>query len=459
MQRTNNFLPKSNSNSKAKSKSVKFVSNNQFQALAEFDMDESTTPKVVESSIQSIETSAPVVEYQIDLELGQNSPQSALPVSRQQSVNFDDDYCGFERDGPINNFVADFASTPSYFDSEEDVISFLRGGSSSSDSAFPPTRQYTDKQFEYFEKLEEERLSRSTSDFDFEAEIFNLLLNSAGESTPRIEDEVLIEEPSNCATIPPRFKETDNSKTRRVIELILADFASLHTIDSFQTPISLRVRLPNESQLEGCTGRDDFSINLACRNPKTIGTIHDWLSTNYPNTMRDNTLKIIVLENRVDFSLRPKPPVVPAKDIEGSFVHALVNGASAPAPVEVTAKVGGGSSKAKAPKAKTSDTNTSEAKAPAKKERVTPTRHESWPESAKIMELLEASKETEDGKTASITCFIKGNFEDFKTWCYHETGKKSFQIGTGKEDSIRVRIFKEDRKDFTGGGSRKDDKR
>ena len=520
MQRQNNFLPKTNSNSKAKSKSVKFVSNNQFQVLAELDSDEST-PKAVESSIPSIETSTSAVEYQIDLELGENSPrsastsefnlnngsncnsrgnhildysddfpQSAVLPSRQQSVKFAEDYFDFKQDGSISNF----ASTPSFFDSEEEVISFLRGGNSSSGSsfafpsscqesvnftddfngmsclasAFPPSRQYTNKQFEYFEQLEKDRLSRSTSDFDFEAQIFNLLVDSAGESSPRIEDDILIADPPRCATIPPSFKETDNSKTRRAIECLLEDFASLYTFDSFQTPLSLRVRLPIESQLEGCTGRDDFSINLALRNPKTISTIHDWLYANYPNTMRENTLKISVLETRVDFSLRPKPPVVPARNVEGSFVHAIVNGASAPAPkpVEITAKVsggsgkvGGGSGKAKVSDLKASNANTSEAKAPAKKERVTPARHESWLESAKIIELLDAATETEDGKTASITCFIKGNFEDFQTWCYHETGKKSIQIGTGKEDSIRVRIFKGDRKDFTGGGSHKDSKR
>ena len=517
MQRQNNLLPK---NSKTKSRNVKFVSNNQFAVLAsEFDSDEST-PKAVESSIPSIETSTSAVEYQIDLELGENSPrsastsefdlndgsncnsrgnhildysenspQSAVLPSRQQSVKFAEDYIDFERDGSISNF----ASTPAFFDSEEEVISFLRGGNSSSGSSFafpssrqesvnfaddfngmsclaseyPRSRQYTDKQFEYFEQLEEERLSRSTSDFDFEAQFFNLLVDSAGESTPRIEDQILIEDSPRCATIPPSFKETDNSKTRRAIECLLEDFASLYTFDSFQTPLSLRVRLPNISQLEGCTGRDDFNINLAFRNPKTIATIHDWIHANYPNTMRENTLKIIVLEERIDFSLRPKPPVVPARDIEGSFVHALVNGAETAAnPDDANLKIGGGgsSSKVKAPKSKASDVKasnakTSEAKAPAKKERVTPARHESWPESAKIIELLDAATETEDGKTASITCFIKGNFEDFQTWCYHETGKKSIQIGTGKEDSIRVRIFKGDRKDFTGGGSRKDSKR
>jgi len=488
MQRQNNFLPK---NSKTKSKNVKFVSNNQFAVLAsEFDSDESTH-KAVESSIPSIETSTSAVEYQIDLELGENSPRSAstsefdLDDKDYDRPPFNGSNC-FSRGNHIYDYSDDFPQSAFAFSaSRQQSVNFADdfNGESTSGFEYPRSRQYREKQSEYLEELEdaefeELRIFDSISrihdsivnpaglDLD-ELAFFNLLVDSAGESTPRIEDQILIEDPPRCATIPPSFKETDNSKTRRVIECLLEDFASLYTFDSFQTPISLRVRLPNISQLEGCTGRDDFNINLALRNPKTIATIHDWIHVNYPNTMRENTLLIVVLEKRVNFSLRPKPPVVPARDIEGSFVHALVNGAETAAnPDDANLKVGGGgsSSKVKAPKAKASDVKDSnaktfEAKAPAKKERVTPARHESWPESAKIIELLAAANETEDGKTASITCFIKGNFEDFQTWCYHETGKKSIQIGTGKEDSIRVRIFKGDRKDFTGGGSRKDSKR
>jgi hypothetical protein len=503
MQRINNLM--TNPKSKSKAKNIKFVSNNQFDILAETESDESTTPGVVESLNQSIETSTPVVEYQIDLELGQNSSQFA---SRQQSVNFVEDYSRFDRDGSISNF----ASNPAFFDSEEDVISFLRGGKSSSEdceqdglisnsrgshifdcemprqtvfpstdiqSAFafafpssdqqslhfvddfddestPQSSQYNVDHFDKFEKLQANNPELDIPD------LFNLFARSLEDSSSCIDDEV---EDSFCATIPPRFKETDNSKTRRAIECLLEVFAKRYAIDSFQTPISFHVEFPDVSKLEGCTGRDDFNINLAFRNPKTIATIHDWIHANYPNTMRDNTILLTVLERHVKFSLRPKPPVVPARDIEGSFVHALVNGdesATVPNPDNANLKTGGGgggSSKAKASDVKASNAKTSETKAPAKKERITPARHESWPESAKIIELLAAANETEDGKTASITCFIKGNFEDFQTWCYHETGKKSIQIGTGKEDSIRVRIFKGDRKDFTGGGSRKDSKR
>ena len=534
MQRTNNLLPNnSKSNSKTKTKSVKFELKNQFDLLAsEFDSDEPITPQVVDSLKPSVETetSTSTVEYQIDLELGINSPESAF-----ESGNcFDDlEKCISN----YNNSIADFANTtPEFFDdgdhdrpliwdtipdqyafsstrqqsafafpaSHQQSVNFADdfNGESTPASEYPRSRQYTNNQFEYLEKLEESSSDLNTDeDGEFEKLIiydsisrihdsivnpqrknslragldldelafFDLLLNSAGESTPRIEDEISVDAPLTRETIPPTFKDTDNSKTRGVIESVVRNFAFLYTIDSFETPTTLRVRLPEASELEGFSGREDFSIYLACRNPKTIKTIHDWVTINYPNTMRDNTMKLTVLENRIDFSLRPKPPVVPASEIEGSFVHALVNGAPEPASKigggasEPALKTGGGSSEpasntgggaSKTTKAE----KTSSAPKASKVVRPVPPRCASWPTVETIIQDLATAVPHAEGLVASATYTLEeGTPEEFASWCMSATGKKSIEITAKKDGKRRVRIFAGDKaghvkKAYTGGG-------